>query len=285
MSCDAKGRPIAFSAPMVRAVLGEVDPKTQARRIAKFQPLEGGLNKAFSGLRPALIGDAGRSCLAARAALGTNERSSCVAPTARPVTGCDCGRPSGWCLIRSPTTAPAACRRPMEPTVRSLWPTPGPGKPLGVGGRVSEDQRVIRSLLLCALLAACGGGGDSYAPAMVPAAEPAVLDTVVGMSSSKLNSFANLCGDAPSQTGDELSKIATVDFPRLRRIRRTFAPSGERMTGVAGGRRAAPRRIDARQPFCAVSVACSAETLHFFIPPCDSIDANQRKSQFNCLSD
>ena len=43
---------------MVRAVLGEVDPKTQARRIAKFQPLEGGLNKAFSGLRPALIGDA-----------------------------------------------------------------------------------------------------------------------------------------------------------------------------------------------------------------------------------
>ena len=41
MSCDAKGRPIAFSAPMVRAVLREVDPKTQARRIAKFQPLEG----------------------------------------------------------------------------------------------------------------------------------------------------------------------------------------------------------------------------------------------------
>ena len=41
---------ILYSAPMVRAVLREVDPKLQTRRVVKWRDLAPGLNLAFSGL-------------------------------------------------------------------------------------------------------------------------------------------------------------------------------------------------------------------------------------------
>jgi hypothetical protein len=45
-----KERGILMSAPMVRATLREIDPKTQTRRVVKWRDLQAGLNLSFTGL-------------------------------------------------------------------------------------------------------------------------------------------------------------------------------------------------------------------------------------------
>lgn len=50
-------RPILYSAPMVRSLLREVDPKTQTRRIVKWRGMAPGLNLGFSGLHAQTYAD------------------------------------------------------------------------------------------------------------------------------------------------------------------------------------------------------------------------------------